>query len=428
MSINLPKWFLESFILINSDYLDSDIKFQSEMDKQIFLMEKAVRNNPNIPANQRWTLGSTLPYMFNEDYLNIVFAVCENRESTYQDFLSVMDEYQKKFNRLPGIYSSYHMDEISSSFSEMGFRLICAGQGNRTYTIRNQTLDMLSMSTIDYSVPFNMLKPPEEGITYVELGEIKPGVKDHYFISETEDGYSEMEMLDGFFVSEKVIDSDQISIDNSVKPNGWKEVSKKLDIPFSQKVRVLSFCFCGAVNSDAEMAINTGYQFANFYSPYYEDESVSEGISLVDLLEKHQAWWESSDDSRYDFNKQLIKNVKLAALMLLYISSSAYREEVNHLSEAVAKIHSAGTKKKDKRLRQAYGKFNRIYLSPEKEDKGFLHGGSGGTGKSISTHFRKGYLRMQRYGEGRTLSKVVWIKPVIVNPGNDTPKSKNHLV
>jgi hypothetical protein len=37
------------------------------------------------------------------------------------------------------------------------------------------------------------------------------------------------------------------------------------------------------------------------------------------------------------------------------------------------------------------------------------------TGRSPRVHFRRGHLRRQRYGEGRALSKLVWIKPILVN-------------
>jgi hypothetical protein len=41
--------------------------------------------------------------------------------------------------------------------------------------------------------------------------------------------------------------------------------------------------------------------------------------------------------------------------------------------------------------------------------------GATGTGRSPRPHFRRGHLRRQRYGEGRALSKLVWIKPILVN-------------
>lgn len=36
-------------------------------------------------------------------------------------------------------------------------------------------------------------------------------------------------------------------------------------------------------------------------------------------------------------------------------------------------------------------------------------------GRSPRPHFRRGHLRRQRYGEGRSLSKLIWIKPTLIN-------------
>lgn len=38
------------------------------------------------------------------------------------------------------------------------------------------------------------------------------------------------------------------------------------------------------------------------------------------------------------------------------------------------------------------------------------------TGRTIRSHWRRGHWRLQRYGTGLTLLKLLWIKPTVVNP------------
>ncbi|MCT9633885.1 hypothetical protein NOX73_32960, partial [Pseudomonas aeruginosa] len=43
--------------------------------------------------------------------------------------------------------------------------------------------------------------------------------------------------------------------------------------------------------------------------------------------------------------------------------------------------------------------------------------GLGEIGRSVATHFRRGHFRSQPYGPERSLRKVIFIPPVVVNPG-----------
>jgi len=42
-------------------------------------------------------------------------------------------------------------------------------------------------------------------------------------------------------------------------------------------------------------------------------------------------------------------------------------------------------------------------------------------GRTLATHMRRGHFRHQPYGTERALRKVIFIPPVLVNPGQEMP-------
>jgi len=52
----------------------------------------------------------------------------------------------------------------------------------------------------------------------------------------------------------------------------------------------------------------------------------------------------------------------------------------------------------------------------------------GESGRTVATHFRRGHFRNQPYGPERSLHKVIFIPPVVVNPGQSDPPGRIYEV
>lgn len=48
-------------------------------------------------------------------------------------------------------------------------------------------------------------------------------------------------------------------------------------------------------------------------------------------------------------------------------------------------------------------------------------------GRLVSTHLRRGHLRRQRHGEAHSLTKIIWIPPVIINEGQTPTRGHIHV-
>jgi len=111
----------------------------------------------------------------------------------------------------------------------------------------------------------------------------------------------------------------------------------------------------------------------------------------------------------------------LVTVLLFINSSSAVKAEVDELTPLLHSVketrNKAKLKKKQKRLRKA--RQHILIQSTEPVDK--LYAASKeGAGKSA--HWRRGHLRKQPYGEGRSKVKIVFISPTLIGGGEAKPK------
>jgi hypothetical protein len=393
--------------------------------------------HPDTPSPKAWELQSmcSMLSLFPRSYVQDIESQAPLRETTHHLHQSILKRME--FEGDPAL------DEVTmisdgigaSSATELSFRIVHAAQGGRIYTIRNETMDLLLETNVDDSLPANMVHAPEDGVVYVELGEKKYRGDDRFsfFSGLLPDGSPETEYLDGFFVDSVETPTNEIKINHAGNILDGAGLLKLFGYPHTDRVRVLAFCFCGAIDPAKENPTNTGYTFSSLYIPVYEDEEQSNLIGIVDLIKRHlQAWssfpgafLEQHGDVQVDRNTALLR---LSSLILMYIGSSVYREEVRELDEALKRVDLAGTKKKAKRFQQSQAAVNRIYVSPRTNHSGYGNS-EGPEGRSVKTHYRKGFIKSQPYGEGWSKRKLVWIKPVIVNASKgDVPVVKGHVL
>lgn len=97
------------------------------------------------------------------------------------------------------------------------------------------------------------------------------------------------------------------------------------------------------------------------------------------------------------------------------------------LAELAKNADKPGTRKTAERTL-----VNKGYLKVRFVGHGFAASSAGqafgDTGRVVSTHFRRGHFRNQPYGPERSLRKVIFIPPVVVNPGQGEPAGRIYEV
>lgn len=292
-------------------------------------------------------------------------------------------------------------------------------QGARIYSIRDNIISMLQKTNFDDSLIADLLRAPEEGVVYVELGKNRLNNELPVLISKRADGTPEEEPLEGFYVYEfEMMPEDYGTMHSS---SGKTNDVSLNDMGYSgfSSIRIISFHFEAAgVKADGSINEDSGYHFFSLYIPVYED---GREISLEELLNRSIDYFLNDKV----FSDSLIAMIKFSVMSLLFINFSEYREAVKEGQKGFEKFISAGTKKKSKVFRQSKRKVDRIYIGdkndalekPKKE----------GVSKPVRTHYRRGHFRAQRYGEGRSKIKTLWIKPMLIGSSSKEPKIKERV-
>lgn len=136
-----------------------------------------------------------------------------------------------------------------------------------------------------------------------------------------------------------------------------------------------------------------------------------------------------------DLQKNLLELTSHVMKCLLFINSDeVITKEVNQLRELEAKEKRvANNKAKLRKIQQQKARaFNRIVVShsPDENQKAVEAGLAGST--SRRAHWRRGHIRNQAYGEGRTLRKPKWIRPSLISgvgsKKQERVEDKNYIV
>lgn len=125
-----------------------------------------------------------------------------------------------------------------------------------------------------------------------------------------------------------------------------------------------------------------------------------------------------------DRDVQQMKDImEFAVKALLYINSEdSTREKVMELTDLKMAAKRTYNKAKIRKIERKMHRANDyIYIG----FKGEYESGEGEAGAK-SAHWRRGHFRLQRYGEKRSESRMIWIQPTMV--GKDKPVSKEYKV
>lgn len=422
--MTLPSWINDIFEFEDREYSSSE--WASVVTKQFKGNINAIRVTPFIPEPKRFLLTGqahfimTLPRFARQLLLNSTTPGELNQYYALRLISgSLSNENFHKFFGPPENAMIEAREQIT--------KLIHIIEGSRIFTIRNDTAEKLAQTKLNSDIPASFLRTPENGIIYIELGDKKPAVPELYL--QDVDVQDETRGLEGFYLSEHELTPDELASPITAEGDTPVEVMQKI---FGYKgfsgIRRLNFNFEGCVDNTEEDPTDTPYMFVSLHLPIFEDADVS----LEEILEKHLDWWHNDKNvllapeiQKSIRSERIVKKqlVNYAALALLYITNSSYREEFKDLAEARKRIAAAGAKKKKNAIKKSITAVDRIYVSPVSTK---TTNPSDTTGKKRAFHIRMGHMRLQAYGEGRKLRKVKWIEPMAINAeGGEPQPSKN---
>lgn len=105
------------------------------------------------------------------------------------------------------------------------------------------------------------------------------------------------------------------------------------------------------------------------------------------------------------------------AKVLPYLNlPDAVREQHPERSALDARLRQVGRKKAARLQRQRARAYDRIVIGPRQPSTDAPSPATADpSGHRLRPHWRRGHFRTIRYGEGRSLNRLGWIEPVLVN-------------
>ncbi len=174
-----------------------------------------------------------------------------------------------------------------------------------------------------------------------------------------------------------------------------------------------SFSFSLMIQNNDLTVSNVITHHLNYYQQLQGTDDIS-GIEFKSITERQQ-----NDFSNY---------INIVAKTLLYLNSSkSERKEIKEADEIKKQIKRTINKAKQRKLYTKLRKaVNRIVIGSNITKSTT----SGGQGRTVKTHWRRGYLKHQRHGKSFSLTKLIFIEPTLINDGvsGKTPPKKNYKV
>lgn len=297
----------------------------------------------------------------------------------------------------------------------------------RTFTIRDSLLEKLVQTDIGRNVPLEYLRLPYDNI-YLELGTDRTdrGLYIH-------DDRTGKHILEGAYLTESsrhYIDMANLSLGNELS------LYKHLGIKPTDPMRVLYICFVGSPVGKGGGIDNDTYASFSIYLP----ENYK--YSLEYLLKKHIEFYTEKENFEGAFaplgkktetipeeNLVLFGNSfnAIVASLLFLNSREPIFEETKEYTEAMAAANRKSPSKRRKYVESAMVKVNRTFVGDKSPSTS--EGSTENEKRTISSHWRRGHYRTQRFGESNLKTKLIWIKPTIVTGGGAPDiKMKDYIV
>jgi len=289
--------------------------------------------------------------------------------------------------------------------------------GGKIFTMRNSAVEALHHTDIGGDVPCAYVHSPTPSV-YIEFGE-KPGSLP-VFVHNNMTGDHE---LQGVYIIERTVE----------EIGGLPELKRGLGIADHQPARIMDIMFVGR-------AKETLLDDATFHMTVYLQDDV---MPANEMIERHINLYSDPELARVnmamsDCMTRLPNEAEKAAYrdlltwlikVLTYLNvAGARREERFDRYELIKRLGKLGQRKAAKHERKLSTTYDYVLIGNDNDGAGL----SGAKMSEISKrpHFRRGHIRMQRYGEKLAKSKPVFIAPTFINKTalGEEVQPKNYIV
>lgn len=151
------------------------------------------------------------------------------------------------------------------------------------------------------------------------------------------------------------------------------------------------------------------------------------GLTARDIEQRRENWHIPERDLQW--KETAYKALTLIINALTYITSEHSDVVEERPPSTPKKLLAKSQSTKPKESRRASRKLDSLGFTKVKilgrSFKGSVGGKLNGTGESQQSHWRRGHWRRQPFGSKKdNRTKLVWIKPTLVNPGNQSSMAK----
>lgn len=326
---------------------------------------------------------------FNDLEAQIIGPMFREAKSTQDVWSALMKAKNNEFRAFfqattSGFDGGYGSGVTGVSFLSARYQM----NRGRMFTLDDELVSMLQNTDIGADLPISTLVIPYP-VVYVQLGKLRDG----------RSGYLK----------------DRLTGDHVIEGAYIASVSDSID------GRIMEIGITCAPNENSSNLYDDHVEWLSII--VNETDTIEEAVKKVHSMGRLVGKDENITIPRGPESAELIKRhtatIELLLKSLLYINLPEVRKSmVDEGTQAIMKVNRAVSgahkRKAKKAARSAYDTI--LILPPVSHTPGAANS----DGRSVSAHWRRGHFRNQRYGEKLSLSKIVWIQPVLVNFSEET--------
>lgn len=260
----------------------------------------------------------------------------------------------------------------------------------------------LQMTDLSSSVPVHMLEMPYRHI-YIQFGPVGPNsvLSDEYIVRNQETGDHRLEGCLLSFHNENYI-------------THTEDAHKALGMPANADVRSFDVMFIGSPKDN--MMDDSTHHMTVIYD-HNSDQTLEEVLRRsIDYHINHQSFAQRPEYRRMKARdgENMRRNIDLLARCLVYMNCADCRRiDVDEVTPIRRQLDNVKNPKKRRRFEKQLQQADKyVLIKPVTKNENFSSGEA--SGRHVRAHWRRGHMRMQRYGENRAKTKLIHIRPQLI--------------
>ncbi len=403
----------------DSKYADSIAKFiQGKIDNEREIMlDDILALKPSEYALMTYfsRLEANGAFLMNcsllDDFLITLFVVCSRAHLPMSGLSEVLasitnNAYLKRVSQVNTAHGGINHGQMYAAM--FPFYVQCDNVSQVVFD--SALMEELQHTDISKNIPIHMIKSPFDSV-YIQFGDRdgKSVLDDDYYVWNDETG---KHALEGVIIQMHNPKYDSVSPDTR----------KRLGVADNTPLHSMDIMFLGSPKANA---LDDATSHFTFVYPAEDDEPLAE--SLKKCLHMYTGMDGKSTPMPQIRLEELTLNMDLLAKCLVYLNcADCRRSKVEGKTQLRRQFDQITNVKKKRRLAKQLHHVDDYILiqSTSESPKLTEHSDSN---RKVRAHWRRGHLRMQRYGEGRSLQKLIHIKPMLIGMSKDaTVSDLNH--